>query len=118
MAVSAGYYHTVGLRSDGTVVAVGGNPSGQRNVGDWRLFQSVDTLEEEQEERRKRREEARKQEEQRRAEQKARRIAQLQQQRADVQSELANLKGLFTGKRRREIVAQLTQIEKELKGLN
>ena len=118
VAVSAGYYHTVGLRSDGTVVAVGGNPSGQRNVGDWRLFQSVDTLEEEQEERRKRWEEARKQEEQRRAEQKARRIAQLQQQRADVQSELASLKGLFTGKRRREIEAQLAQIEKELKGLN
>ena len=68
--------------------------------------------------RQKRREEARKQEEQRRAEQKARRIAQLQQQRADVQSELANLKGLFTGKRRREIEAQLAQIEKELKGLN
>lgn len=70
----------------------------------------------------KKQEEARKcqerETEERWAAEKAHRIAQLQQQRADVQSELANLKGLFTGKRRREIEAQLTQIEKELKGLN
>lgn len=70
----------------------------------------------------KKQEEARKcqerETEERWAAEKAHRIAQLQQQRADVQSELANLKGLFTGKRRREIEAQLTQIEKELKGLS
>jgi len=35
--VSAGYYHTVGLRSDGTVVAVGNNTYGQCNVGNWDL---------------------------------------------------------------------------------
>ena len=33
--VSAGGYHTVGLRSDGTVVAVGYNTYGQCNVGGW-----------------------------------------------------------------------------------
>jgi len=33
--VAAGRYHTVGLRSDGTVVAVGYNWDGQCNVGDW-----------------------------------------------------------------------------------
>ena len=33
--VAAGYYHTVGLRSDGTVVAVGWNDDGQCNVGSW-----------------------------------------------------------------------------------
>ena len=32
---SAGGYHTVGLRSDGTVVAVGYNGNGQCNVGGW-----------------------------------------------------------------------------------
>lgn len=31
--VAAGYLHTVGLRSDGTVVAVGWNYAGQCNVG-------------------------------------------------------------------------------------
>lgn len=34
-AVCAGYYHTVGLKSDGTVVAVGSNSEGQCNVGNW-----------------------------------------------------------------------------------
>ena len=33
--VSAGDSHTVGLKSDGTVVAVGDNDSGQCNVGGW-----------------------------------------------------------------------------------
>ena len=53
-----------------------------------------------------------------RNQEKARRIAQLQQQRADVQSELANLKGLFTGKQRRELESKLAEINNELKGLN
>ena len=33
--VSAGEFHTVGLKSDGTVVAVGSDSSGQRNVNGW-----------------------------------------------------------------------------------
>jgi len=33
--VAAGWGHTVGLKSDGTVVAVGGNPSGQCHVSGW-----------------------------------------------------------------------------------
>ena len=107
VAISAGEGHTVGLKADGTVVAVGENDDGQCNVSGWRLFQSVNTLEKEREEARKRREQ-----------EKARRIAQLQQQRADVQSELANLKGLFTGMRRRELESKLAEINNELKGLN
>lgn len=33
--IGAGGYHTVGLRNDGTVVAVGENSDGQCNVSDW-----------------------------------------------------------------------------------
>ena len=33
--VAAGYHHTVGLKSDGTVVAVGNNGYGQLNVESW-----------------------------------------------------------------------------------
>ncbi|TET74131.1 MAG: hypothetical protein E3J42_05770, partial [Dehalococcoidia bacterium] len=33
--VAAGFYHTVGLKSDGTVVAVGDNDDGQCDVGGW-----------------------------------------------------------------------------------
>ena len=86
---------------------MGENHDDRCNVSGWRLFQSVDTLEEKREEAKKRREQ-----------EKARRIAQLQQQRADVQSELANLKGLFTGKQRRELESKLAEINNELKGLN
>ena len=35
VAVSTGFLHTVGLKRDGTVVAVGNNEYGQCDVGDW-----------------------------------------------------------------------------------
>ena len=34
-AIAAGYFHTVGLREDGTVVAVGDYWFGRLNVSDW-----------------------------------------------------------------------------------
>ena len=36
VAISAGAYHTVGLKANGTVVAVGRNDYGQCDVSDWR----------------------------------------------------------------------------------
>jgi len=33
--VAAGWYHTVGVKSDGTVIAVGRNGEGQCNIGGW-----------------------------------------------------------------------------------
>ena len=44
-------------------------------------------------------------------------IDKLEQQKRDLESQRANLRGLFTGKQRREIEAQLAEIERELKGL-
>ena len=41
VALSAGANHTVGLKSDGTVIAVGGNLNGQCNVEDWKDIVSV-----------------------------------------------------------------------------
>jgi alpha-tubulin suppressor-like RCC1 family protein len=41
VAVSAGHYHTVGLKANGTVVAVGENKYGQCNVTDWRDIVAV-----------------------------------------------------------------------------
>jgi alpha-tubulin suppressor-like RCC1 family protein len=35
LSVATGYNHTVGLRANGTVVAVGDNRFGQCNVTDW-----------------------------------------------------------------------------------
>ena len=37
--IAAGYRHTVGLKSDGTVVAVGDNEYGQCDVSGWRGIQ-------------------------------------------------------------------------------
>lgn len=36
VAVAAGWFHTMGLRSDGTVVAAGRNNNGQCDVSGWR----------------------------------------------------------------------------------
>ena len=44
-------------------------------------------------------------------------ITALSVEKSNLQTELANLKGLFTGRRRKEIEARLAQIEKELKHL-
>ena len=35
MAIAAGNAHTIGLKSDGTVAAMGWNEYGQCNVSDW-----------------------------------------------------------------------------------
>ena len=129
VAISAGDSHTVGLKADGTVAAVGSNKYGQCDVSGWKLFQNIETIEAEREgarlcwekeaeEARKReeqrREEARKQEERRRAERKAA----LEREKRALETELPSLKGLFTGRRRREIEARLAQIKEELGKLN
>ena len=36
VALAAGAFHTVGRRTDGTVVAVGMNEDGQCDVGSWK----------------------------------------------------------------------------------
>lgn len=110
VAIAWDSYHTVGLRADGTVVAVGDNSCGQCNVRDWKLFSSIETLDQELAEAQERR----KQEAEKRCE--AHKAA-LAQECAALQAELAGLKGLFTGKRRKEIMARLAEIETEQRGL-
>ncbi len=39
--IAAGRCHTVGLKSDGTVVAVGRNKEGECNVSDWRDIEAI-----------------------------------------------------------------------------
>ena len=40
--LAVGFYHTVGLKTDGTVVAAGSNSDGQCNVSSWRDIQAID----------------------------------------------------------------------------
>ena len=77
--------NTVGLKSDGTVVAVGYNKDGQCNVSGWRLFQSADRIEKER----------------------------IEAKKMALEQELSSLKGLFTGRRRRQIEEQIQQIDYE-----
>ena len=132
VAVAAGQLHTVGLKADGTVVAVGNNTNGKCEVENWKLFGNIDAVEQEraeaikrrreekqrQEEKRRQEEEARRQEEEARREAKERQRREekrnLENVRAHLQEELLNTKGLFAGKRRREIRNRLTWIETEL----
>ena len=124
VAVSAGSSHTVGLKSDGTVVAVGGKDDGRCDVAGWKLFNDFSTLEAERAEQARRAEEEtrrRAEEQARRAAEQARLAEQARQQRlaalaaeeTRLQNELASLRGLFTGKRRREIEERLAAVRSE-----
>ena len=121
VAISAGTGHTVGLKSDGTVVAVGYNRYGQCKVSGWKLFNNIDTIEQE---RLAVKEEALRRQQMAEAarleaikQQKEARRSVLNAQKLAIEKELPTLKGLFSGGRRRELEAKLAQIEHELKTL-
>ena len=107
VAVCTGDSLTVGLKADGTVAAVGNNDDGQCGVEKWKLF---DNLEQERMETQQRHQE----EKQRRQEEK-RNV--LEAERTRLQAELPNIKGLFSGGKRRQVEARLAEIEAELKKL-
>lgn len=95
VAISAAHGLTVGLRADGTVVAAGRNTFGQRNVGGWKLFGSIDTLEAEI----------------------RRQLADEEAAMARCREELAAQKGLFAMKRRKALNAQLEEGERTIRRL-
>lgn len=120
VAVCCSEHFTVGLRADGTVVTTDKN----MDTTNWKLFDSIDTLEEElkqaaenRELRKHREAEAREIAKRREAEARTRRKHELEAEMQILQAELANLKGIFSGKRRREIETRLAAIETEQKGL-
>ena len=96
VAISAGNSHTVGLKSDGTVVAVGTKENGKRNVGGWKLFDSVDTYDEEV------------------AEKTQNRITALFEEKKKLAEELPGLHGVLKAGRRKEVEARISEINKEL----
>ena len=138
VAVFVGSDLVIGLKADGTAVAEwqdsyyssGRDYTAERmeTVMSWKLFGNIDTIEEE------RKAAAEKAEAERKvaaekavaerkaaaekavAERKAK-IEALNKEQAVLQTELSNLHGLFTGKRRREIETRLAEIEAELKKL-
>ena len=110
MAVAANRFHTIGLKSDGMVVACGDNYYGQCNVSGWKLFDNFDDVVNRavaEEEKRKAAAEKRRLD----------RIAALEAEKQRIETELPHIKGLFTGKRRKDIESRLVEVEKELASL-
>lgn len=111
----------IGLKTDGTVVAKGFEDEEiMSGVRTWKLFNSIDTLEQEREaiEAERRRQEAEAKAKAVAAKAKAERQAKidaLEREKQSLQAELPTLKGLFSGVKRRQIEARLAQIEAELK---
>lgn len=128
-AVASDSHIVIGVKTDGTVVAkanstvLSKDEEILRGIQNWKLFNSVDTLEQERADCKalqKAEAERRRQEAEAKAKAEAERqakIAALNGEKQALQTELANLKGLFTGKRRKEIEARLAQIGEELKKL-
>ena len=135
VAITTRGIEAIGLKSDGTVVSsIVDSP---RNS--WKLFDNLDNLEEERrvarakraEEKRlaeerareeKRLAEERAREEKRLAEEKAlqekkERIQVLHQEMDSLQAELAALRGLFTGRKRKELEARIEEANRELQEL-
>ena len=136
VAVSAGKDHTVGLKADGTVVAVGNDLYGKRAVSGWKLFVNVEQAwqqnkarieqmrkaaaeraEAERKAAAERAEAERKAAVERAEAERQAKIANLNQKKTDLRAELANLRGLFTGKRRREMEAQIAKADEQLAAL-
>lgn len=124
VAITTRGTEAIGLKSDGTVVSsIADSP---RNS--WKLFDNLDNLEEERRVARakraeeKRLAEERAREEKRLAEEKAlqekkERIQALHQEMDSLQAELAALRGLFTGRKRRELEARIEDANRELRKL-
>ena len=110
MEIATSCAHTVGLKSDGTVVACGDNENGQCDVSGWKLFDNFDDVVNR----------AVAEEEKRKAaaeKQLLDRIAALEAEKQRIATELPHIKGLFSGGKRRDMENRLAKIDAELKKL-
>lgn len=109
VAISAteGNQAVIGLKSDGTVVAA---PK-TMNQYEWKLFENVDTVDEELEA-------FQKEFEEREARKKKERLAHLKSEKEQLLQQIPNLKGLFVGAKRKQIEARVTELEREISELS
>ena len=114
VSICSSFDKVYGIRKDGAVVSTGDS---HRDVSGWRLFNSIDTLEQERAEGLARAKAARIAKEKAEAERRAQKRAELLAEQKGLQTELSQLKGLFSGKRRKEIELLLTVNRYELQEL-
>ena len=117
VAVAEGAWHTVGLKADGSVVTLGQNDYGQCDVSSWKLFDNFETVETERKAAAEKAEAERKAAAEKAETERRARSAELIKEKNNLHTELSNLRGLFSGKRRREIEERLAEIDAELKKL-
>ncbi|MBQ2110714.1 MAG: TIR domain-containing protein, partial [Clostridia bacterium] len=110
VAVCAEDFHTVGLKADGTVVAVGNNATGACAVSRWKLFNSMDAIVQAYKELHPGSEE----EKELRKQQLSAALAAAQQKKTAAENELKTLKGLFAGKRRKELEAEIASAQRTI----
>lgn len=102
VSVAVGKEFVAGLKADGTLV-VEGKCKGKERVTGWKLFNSIDTLDEE------RKQHAR-DDLQKDIDTLSDRLVERAEEEDRIQEELSHLKGLFTGQRRKELEHRLEVI--------
>ena len=126
VAVVYQYNWAAAITEDGSVLLRALDDANQdevdsESVANWKLFDNLENLKKAKESIAAKREAARKAAEKAAAKRKAvelaARKAALESEKSALLTELANLKGLFTGKRRKEIESRLAKIDAELKNL-
>ena len=101
VAVCAGYGYTIGVRKDGRVLATGTNKSGQINITSWKLFRDYTCIAEDRQKYKELKEQ----------------LKYLNMRKGAYDTELANLKGLFTGKRRKELETEIASMNTQITDL-
>ena len=106
VAIGAQYRYSMGVKADGTVVFASEKDRRLKEeleaMKDWKLFDSLDVLVQARETMR---------------DKMLGKRAALNDETQSLQRELANLKGLFSGGKRRQLEVRLAQIEEELKNI-
>jgi len=103
IAIAVGGSHTIGLKADGTVASTGYNENGCCNVFKWRLFDNINELKEVIEHKKIVAKEKRQE-----------KVVVLRNEMTKLQTELSNLHGFFTKKRREAIEKKLEYINHQL----
>ena len=113
VAVSAGHDHIVGLRSDGTVVAASGRrPSypEKLNVSGWKLFRNYEYIEQEI----GYMEQELINEFEQNKEQEIIKLNEVQEKRKASENELVNIRGLFSGPRKKRLESEITSLDEQI----
>lgn len=111
VAIACGRGYIMGVKSDGTIETQNLNDKLNQGISSWKLFQSVDTIEDEWEKAKQERECEEKRRRQEEKLQKQMKLNQLEANQKQLQEEHSKLKGIFSINKRKKIEAELLEIQ-------